>query len=180
MVLATKGVVELVDACSRIAARDFELEMIGPVGPEMQEQLKAIASKRADGRWLRFTGALSNDQAVERITEADIFVLPSYTEGFPISVLEAMASGLAIVGTSVGAIPEMLVGNDGEAAGVIVPPRETESLRLALEDLLKNPGKRLELGASARRKCETSYRMPDLARRLSCDIWFIQGRRRVI
>lgn len=171
MVLPSKGVVELVDACLRIADKDFELEMIGPVGPEMKERLQAIAAKRENGRWLRFTGAVSNDEAVERAAVADVFVLPSYTEGFPISVLEAMALSLAIIGTSVGAIPEMLLGDGGEAAGIIVPPRDTESLILALEDLLQNPGKRLELGASARRKCAASYQMPDLARRLVCEIW---------
>jgi glycosyltransferase involved in cell wall biosynthesis len=87
-----------------------------------------------------------------------------------------MALGMSIVVTSVGAIPEMLLGNDGEEAGIIVSPRDTESLKLALEDLLQKPKKRLALGVSARRKCETSYRMSDLAHRLVCDVWFPQSR----
>jgi glycosyltransferase involved in cell wall biosynthesis len=170
VVLASKGVVELVDACSRVDA-DLELEMVGPVGPEMKVQLYAIAAKREGGRWLRFTGAVSNGEALERIAAADVFVLPSYTEGFPVSVLEAMALGTAIVATRVGAIPEMLQGNDGEAAGIIVPPRDTESLKLAMEDLLQNPAKRSELGAAARRKCEANYQLSDHARRIVSDIW---------
>jgi len=165
LLLPAKGVVELVEVCSRILEPDFELEMVGPVGPEMSEKLHGLASKRDEGRWLKFTGSLSREEAVAHIAAADVFVLPSYTEGFPGSVLEAMACGVAIVATSVGAIPEMLMGDDGEAAGIIVPPQDSESLKLALEDLLQNPARRSELGASARRKSEANYQLSDLARR---------------
>ena len=164
MVLPTKGVVELVAACAKISDVDFELEMVGPVGPEMQEQLSGIAAKRNAGRWLNFTGALSRAEAVAHIAAADVFVLPSYTEGFPGSVLEAMACRVAIVATSVGAIPEMLLGDDGKAVGMLVPPRDVGALRLAVEDLLKHPAKRSELGAAARRKCEANYELSGLAR----------------
>lgn len=76
-----------------------------------------------------------------------------------------MACCVAIVATSVGAIPEMLIGNDGEAAGLLVPALDSVSLKLALEDLLMDPAKRLELGAAGRRKCEANYRLSDLAGR---------------
>jgi glycosyltransferase involved in cell wall biosynthesis len=165
MLHPAKGVVELVEACSRILDPDFELEMVGPVGPEMKEQLCGIAAGREEGHWLKFTGPLSRKEAVARIAAADVFVIPSFTEGFPGTVLEAMACSVAIVATSVGAIPEMLLGNEGEVAGIIVTPRDTESLKLAVETLLMNPTKRSELGAAARRKCEASYQLSDLARR---------------
>lgn len=170
MVIPTKGVVELVDACSKILDVDFELEMVGPVGPEMKQNLCVLASGRYDGKWLRFSGAVSREEAVQRIAAADVFVLPSYTEGFPGAVLEAMACGIAIVGTSVGAIPEMLTGNTGEAAGIIVPPRDTENLCSAIKELLKNREKRCELGTAARRKSESNYRLSDLARRWA-ELW---------
>ncbi len=165
MVIPSKGVVELVEACTKIVGIDFELEMVGPVGPEMREELGNLAAGRNDGRWLKFSGALSRDKAVERIAASDIFVLPSHTEGFPVSVLEAMACSSAIVATSVGAIPEMLMGNNGEESGVLVPPGDSASLKLALEDLLQNSSKRLVLGSAARRNVEANYQLLDLARR---------------
>jgi glycosyltransferase involved in cell wall biosynthesis len=109
-------------------------------------------------------------ESVERIASADVFVLPSYSEGFPGAVLEAMACGIAIVATDVGAIPEMLSGNDGEPLGLIVPPRDSASLKLALQDLLDNPTERIPLGQAVYRKCQANYGMTDLARRWF-DLW---------
>lgn len=171
MALASKGVIELVEACAGISDQAFELEIVGPVAPEMERQLTAIAAARKGGHWLRFAGAISNDEAVARVARADVFVLPSYSEGFPRSILEAMALGIAIVATNVGAIPEMLQGNLGEAAGIIVPPRDAKSLRLAIEDLLLDPAKRSALGAAARSKCQASYLISNHARGVALDVW---------
>jgi glycosyltransferase involved in cell wall biosynthesis len=162
MVLPSKGVIELVDVCSQIRDIDFEVDLVGPYGVEMKKQLCTLAARRDEGKWLIFSGALSREEAVGRIAAADVFVLPSHTEGFPGVVLEAMACSVAIVATSVGAIPEMLLGNNGEAAGLLVPAQNGEALKIALEDLLRNPAKRLELGSAARRKCETHYRLTEI------------------
>lgn len=170
VVMPTKGVVELVEASSAILDLDFQLTLVGPAPPAMREKLNDLAAKRNDGGWLTFAGALSRDEAVEHIAAADVLVLPSYTEGFPEAVLEAMACGVAIVATAVGAIPEMLIGRGGEPAGVTVPPRDIESLKEALEDLLRNPGKRRELGAAARAKSEANYQISDLARHWA-ELW---------
>jgi glycosyltransferase involved in cell wall biosynthesis len=171
MVLPSKGVIELVEACTGISDRPFELELVGPVAPEIESQLTATAASREGGHWLRFTGAVSNDEAVQRVARADVFVLPSYSEGFPKSVLEAMALGVAIVATNVGAIPEMLQGGHGEAAGIIVPPRDIKNLRLAIEDLLYDSAKRSALGVAARKKCEAAYLVSDHIRRITLDVW---------
>ena len=171
MGLKSKGVVELVDACSMIRDEDFSLELVGPVGAKMKAQLSAAAAQRDEGRWLKFSGEVSNEEALERIARADILVLPSYSEGFPRSVLEAMALGLAVVATSVGAIPEMLLGMDGEPAGILVPPQDTKGLKLAIESLLRNPAKRIELGLAARRKCRASYQISSHAQKVACELW---------
>jgi glycosyltransferase involved in cell wall biosynthesis len=163
-VLAAKGVAELVRACARIDDIEFDLELIGPVGYEMKRELQALAAPRKDGRWLSFAGSVSREAAVEKIASADVFVLPSYSEGFPVSLLEAMACGVAVVATEVGAIPEILAGVEGERAGIIVPPRDCESLALALKQLLADPLARAELGSAARRKCEAEYDIVSVAK----------------
>ena len=69
-----------------------------------------------------------------------IFVLPSYTEGFPNVILESMACGCAIIATTVGAIPELIGEEDGRQNGVLIPPRNADALKKALNQLL-NDGK---------------------------------------
>jgi glycosyltransferase involved in cell wall biosynthesis len=63
---------------------------------------------------------------------ADLFVLPTYTEGFPNVILEAMAAGKAIISTRVGAIPEMLAVDENESCGLVIAPRDAGALVAAL------------------------------------------------
>jgi len=95
----------------------------------------------------------------------DIATLSSANgEAFPQVIGEAMACGVAVVATEVGAIPEILAGVEGERAGIIVPPRDCESLALALKQLLADPLARAELGSAARRKCEAEYDIVSVAK----------------
>ena len=66
----------------------------------------------------------------------DAFVLPSWIEGMPVTILEAMAAGKPVVATPVGGVPELVV--DGET-GILVPPRDPDQLAKAIIDLLHNP-----------------------------------------
>ncbi len=76
----------------------------------------------------------------------DIFVLPSVKEGFPYTILEAMAAGLPIVATEVGAIPEIL---ENQKTGVLMPPADSQALTEAFVSLIKNPEHAKQLGANA-------------------------------
>lgn len=79
---------------------------------------------------------------------ADIFVLPSFYENFPISVLEAMASETAVVATNVGGIPEMITSGYN---GVLIPPKDVDSLVNALVLLIENDYLRRKIGKNARK-----------------------------
>jgi len=79
---------------------------------------------------------------------ADIFVLPSFYENFPISVLEAMASETAVVATNVGGIPEMITSGYN---GILVPPKDVDSLANALIMLIENDYLRKKMGRNARK-----------------------------
>jgi glycosyltransferase involved in cell wall biosynthesis len=164
MLLRDKGVVELVRACSLIEARGLTLQMVGPVEPEMKAELCRLAGARDGGGWLAFAGQLSREEVVKRVAAADIFVLPSYTEAFPNSVLEAMACSKPVISTRVGAIPDMLSIGTEEPAGICVPPRAVEPLRDAIARLLTDERRRTAMGAAGRRKCEQEYSLSRLAR----------------
>lgn len=85
------------------------------------------------------------------LAESDVFVLPSYNEGVPMALLEAMASGLPVVTTPVGGIPDAV--SDG-VDGVMVMPGDTQQLVEALQRLIENESLRLTLGRNARARAE--------------------------
>jgi glycosyltransferase involved in cell wall biosynthesis len=91
-----------------------------------------------------FVGKVPPSKVRDYLAKASIFCLPSLSEGFPNALLEAMAAGLPIVATRVGGIPYIL----GDS-GILVPPRDTASLREALKCLLDDPGRRREYGRRA-------------------------------
>jgi glycosyltransferase involved in cell wall biosynthesis len=95
-----------------------------------------------------------SDQLVNLYRAADIFVLPSRGDCMPQSVIEAIACGLPVVATRVGAIPEMV--SDG-VNGYLVPARDPRALRAAIEELVKNPRRRHPMGRHSRVLAEQVY-----------------------
>jgi glycosyltransferase involved in cell wall biosynthesis len=92
------------------------------------------------------------------LATSDVFASSSHREGLPLSVLEAMMAGLPIVATSVGDIPNVVT----KETGVVVPPHRPELLAEALDDLLKNPAKRRQMGKAAKDRAMQEY---------SLDVW---------
>lgn len=131
-VFRLKGIYELVEACKDIP--DVELRMIGHVDAIDKKALCAIAN---GGEWLNFVGPVPHEQVMKEMLECDIFVLPSYSEGFPNAIIESMACGTPTIATPVGAIPEML-DIDGDICGVCVPLKDVEALRTAINELLQD------------------------------------------
>jgi glycosyltransferase involved in cell wall biosynthesis len=97
------------------------------------------------------------DDVPDLLATADVFVLPSKSEGMPISVLEAMAAGLPVVASAVGGVPEVVV--DGET-GFLVPPGDPEALADALGRLLADGELRRRMGAAGRRRAELRFDLP--------------------
>ena len=148
-VIPSKGIGELVEAWTRIAASGWRLTIIGPGDAAYRAGL--VERFRPSG--VQFEGELPRDQALAAIAAADVLVLPSHTEGFPYVVLEAMMLGKAVVATSVGAVPEML--SDG--CGIVVEPQDVPELSSALERVMKDEEPRLAMGARARARASSEY-----------------------
>jgi glycosyltransferase involved in cell wall biosynthesis len=155
-IIREKGVFELIEACLPIDEIK-ELILIGPCEESIKKELEKIAQRRNDNRWLIFTGEVEIDQVIELMQNAPILSLPSYTEGFPMVILEAMAMGCAIVSTNVGAIPEMLAINSKTPCGICVQPQNVAKLRDAISYLINHPNELEAFGRLAANRVLETY-----------------------
>ncbi len=108
-------------------------------------------------------GSLGNERLLSlAYSAADIFVLPSRQENFPLTVLEAMACGTPVVGSRVGGVPDMVRPG---VTGVLVPPQNMTALRAAVYDMLQDPIKRAEMAANCRRIAVEEYSLESQLKR---------------
>jgi glycosyltransferase involved in cell wall biosynthesis len=122
---------------------DYRATLVGD-GPDAAEVAATVEARGLSDR-VELLGA--EGAVAELLTRSDIFVLSSRSEGFPVSILEAMAAGLPVVATHVGGIAEAVV--DGET-GILVPAADPQALAGALERLAADVELRRRLGAAGR------------------------------
>lgn len=140
-----KGIGDLIAAFGEIADEFPTATLVvigwGPDQKAFEDQTRQIRG----GDRVRFAGFVAQPQAV--LKHAAIFVLPSHTESFPLALAEARAAGCAVVGTSVGGVPELL---ENGRAGLIVPPHDPAALADVLRRLLRDPQELASWRAAAR------------------------------
>ena len=146
-----KGQLELIEAVAEVAREIPEARLLVIGEPlfnrdeEYAEHLRQVAMSPGISDRVRFLGARSD---VPQLMQAmDVLVLNSYEEAFALTVLEGLASGIAVLATKVGGTPEMITHDQN---GWLVPPRDDASLAQALIDLLKDSDLRARLGQNAR------------------------------
>lgn len=155
-----KGIEELLAVFPRLKEKCPSLQLyLGGIwqDKELEEMIKPYQDSIT---WL---GWISGREKAEYLAECDIFVLPSYFEGQPVSVLEAMADACGIVASNVGGIPQMI--KDGET-GILTEPKNEDSLQAGLLKLLLDPELCRELGGKARQKAISAFSMESSINRL--------------
>lgn len=163
-VLPTKGVFELVKACRQLQA--VKVEILGMCTDEVRSRLLSEAGSEAE-QWLDIRGNCSHDEVIRSMKRSSVFVLPSYSEGFPNVIIESMACGCNIVATEVGAIPEMLDMRNNPC-GRCVAPKDVDALKNALSEALTDDSD--EKCAAAVDRVEREYSMPIIYSKLT-QIW---------
>lgn len=162
-----KGTLELARAARLLRERgsvDWRLVVVGGQGPTPAEEYAEICAEfAAAGLADSLVGAEHGEQIKARLAEADIFVLPSFLEGQPIAILEALAAGVPVVATSIGAVPDVV--RDG-VEGRVVEPGNVEALADALGELIDDPALRARMSAAARRRAEEAHSLERLSGRL--------------
>lgn len=114
-------------------------------------ELPAAAAALAAGPGVEWAGWLGPEEKDALLREAEVFVMPSRSEGLPMALLEAMAYGMAVVATRAGGIPEVV---DDGVDGCLVPAEDPGALAAALAGLSADPERRRQLGEAARRRAE--------------------------
>jgi glycosyltransferase involved in cell wall biosynthesis len=146
-------VVRAVAALTGDAAR-CQLAVIGGAGLDSGDYEERVRAQAADllGDRVRFTGPL--DDMPGALRSLDVVINASVAEPFGLSLLEAQASGVAVIGTAAGGIPEFVV--DGET-GLLVPPSDASALAAALGRLLGDTTLRERLGRHGRSEVEARF-----------------------
>jgi glycosyltransferase involved in cell wall biosynthesis len=136
-----KGVFELIEACRRLpASHEFTLDIAGE--GNSSAAARALVVRHELTEVIRFRGWLQGEQLRQALAEADVLVLPSWAEGLPNAMVEAMAAQLAVVVSRVGAIPELIFDR---RSGLLVEPRNADSLAGALAEIVEDGALRTRL-----------------------------------
>ncbi len=158
-----KGVPDFLAALAsrRMAARSWRATLAGD--GEVAHFAAAIARSGLAGR-VALPGWVDRDAAAALLASADILVLPSFHEALPMAVVEAMAHGVAVIATPVGALPEIL--RDSQNA-ILVPPGDVPALTEALVRLIDDPALRARLAQAGHAAFRAELDVAVTARQLS-------------
>ncbi|MEV5692517.1 glycosyltransferase family 4 protein [Micromonospora globbae] len=137
-----KGIDTLIKALARLNAAGMPVRCVHLGTGRQQAQLEQLAAHLGVRDRIEFVGSVAaGAQVRHHLDRADLFAMPSRTEGLPKALVEAMARGLPAVGSSVGGIPELLAAED------IVPPDDHVALADAIARLLDDPLRRARASA---------------------------------
>jgi glycosyltransferase involved in cell wall biosynthesis len=145
-----KGIFELLECTVRLSDRSdsptFRLLIAG--GGSAMAEANRYVNAHGLTDVVQFLDWIDGDEKLERLRNAELLVLPSHIEGMPNALIEAMAAGLPVVGTDVGAVGDVV--SDG-VTGFIVPPGDVDRLFEVLLELLGDPDLRSRMGQAGRR-----------------------------
>jgi glycosyltransferase involved in cell wall biosynthesis len=156
-----KSFENLVEAVSLLRGRYPGVRCLIVGEGRSEEEIRAAIERFAAGDLVTLAGARTD--VPDLLSAADVFALTSIREGLPVSLLEAMAAERAIVGTSVGGVPDAIA--DG-ANGLLVPPGDPAAAAAAIARLLDDPALGRALGRAAARTVEERFDIDGMARRV--------------
>ncbi len=162
--IALKGHAVLIEALARLRADGLEVTatLVGD-GPA-RGALEALADRRSVADLIEFAGSVGQDRIRDYFARADVFCLPSFAEGVPVVLMEAMAMELPVVSSRIMGIPELV---QDEISGMLTPPGRADELADRLRRLAESPELRAQLGRAGRAKVVAEYGIVTSAERVA-------------
>jgi colanic acid/amylovoran biosynthesis glycosyltransferase len=167
--IAKKGFLDLIRACGLLTERGkwFCCEIIGegPLENELREKIKQLELQDR----VALAGARPQQEIRERLAEANVFVLPSVIDpeggmdNLPTVIMEAMATGLPVISTAIGGIPEMVMGGE---TGFLVPPRDAVALADVIEKLIGDAVLARKMGRAGHERAQELFSIEKNVREL--------------
>jgi len=160
-----KGWKDLLEAAQFLCARrsDIEFHFYGnAAGQADADELRALFEQLPEADRIHWHGPAWGENKWRALADADLYCFPSHTEQFPIAVLEAMASGLPVIATRVGAIEDAVITGQG---GWLVDVYSPGQIAEALEDALSDPSRLAAFGQFNRRRYESLFTRDKFGRR---------------
>jgi glycosyltransferase involved in cell wall biosynthesis len=154
-----KGVWEALQAAGRVSCIRLTIAG-GEDEPGIAARVGAAIADRKLSERVRLVGPVTGEAKANLLRDADIFLLPSHAEGLPVSMLEAMAAGVPVVASRVGAIPGLI---DSGRTGLLVEPGDVEGITQALAALAADAQLRQCLGEQGRELCRREFGMDAVA-----------------
>lgn len=157
--VAKKGYDDLIDALALLPA-DLSWRLVHIGGGELKSVLKAQADKLGVGDRIEWRGAQAQTAVIEALRASDLFVLPSRIapngdrDGLPNVLMEAASQKLAVISTTVSAIPEFVVS---PAHGRLISPQDPAGLSQAIADLARDPARRAAMADTLYRRLTTEF-----------------------
>ncbi len=157
-----KGIYDLLESVSMVTEKYPHVRLVLTGGGSFEEIEKKWEKMGLDG-CIEFIGWVADEKLPELYASCDVLALPSYNEGLPYVIIEALSSGLPMIGSNVGGIPEVI--SDGEN-GYIITPGDVEMLTERLLELLKDADIRKRMSANNRKRAVRFYSIDHVMKEL--------------
>ncbi len=169
----SKGQAILIEAADilRRENRDFRIRLLGG-GPDLEAIRSMIDAKGLGGR-VEAIGPVGHARVKEELAASDLFVLPSFAEGIPVALMEAMASGVPVISTRIAGIPELI---EHGSEGMLAQPSNAEELARAIDSFITGVADARALTDKAATKVSTMFDAEANARALG-ELFLAGGRR---
>lgn len=159
---AVKGLPILFDALAQIDHPEVTLSVIGD-GPD-RAALEALVQQQQLADKVAFLGYRSQSEVASMLSDTDVLVLPSFAEGVPVVLMEAMAAEVPVVSTHIAGIPELV---EHGASGLLVPPGNVNALAQAIKSVLQDPELAARMGRKGRATVIADFSSHEEAKRLA-------------
>lgn len=163
-----KGVADLLSAVVKVVEsgvignKRVKFNIAG-TGPEEVILREYVAKNKLD-KYVNFLGWIAGEEKIKQLSKNQVFVLPSYNEGLPVSILEALSFGMPVISTQVGSISEVVMEAEN---GFLVEPGDIEGIAKAITEMIFNYTLRCRMAKQARRIAETRFNEESYFERLA-------------